>query len=118
MLMRDRVLAALALLSSLLAGTAQAQVEIIELAFGASNIQATTGNGGLTVGVSRDGDITVLSWPSPSYYDQIHYLSGNGKGARELPRMGALPGMGAFAGLVYSIDGGTTRTTSFLRDDP
>jgi hypothetical protein len=95
---------------------ARAQVDLIELIFGASNLHATTGNGGLTAAVSRDGDLTVLSWPSPSYFDQLHYISANGRGARDQPRMGAHEGMGAFAGLVYSQDGGATRRVTFFRD--
>lgn len=95
---------------------ARAQVDLIERVFGATNLQATTGNGGLTAGVSRDGDLTVLSWPSPSFYDQIHYLSANGPGARARPRMGAAEGMGAFAGLVVTTDGGATKAVTWLRD--
>lgn len=119
--MRNGTIAVRALLVALLvalpgAREARGATDIIELAFGASNIQATTGNGGLTAAVSADGDVTVLSWPSPSYYDQLHYLAANGPGARALPRMGAAEGMGAFAGLVLSTDGGATLSTTWFRD--
>ncbi len=87
----------------------------IEVAFGADNIAATTGNGGLTVAISPDGDLTVLSWPSPTYFDHVHHLAKNGFGARDLPRMGALEGMGAFAGIAWRGADGLL-TVTWLRD--
>ena len=81
--------AGLALLS---AGPAHAQenyqAPYIEMGLGATNITATAGNGGLTAGVSKDGDLTMLSWPSPSYWDQLSYITTNAPDARERPRLG------------------------------
>jgi hypothetical protein len=94
------------------------QIDMIEHILGATNIEAITGSGGMTIGVSRDGDLTVLTWPSPSYTDHLHYITSNDEDAREQPRFGAAEGMGAFAALVYSIDGGATLEVSWLRDDP
>ena len=84
---------------------------------GATNVHAVAGSGGLTLGVSRDGDVTVLTWPSPSYSDQLSYLTVNSDDARQLPRFGASEGMGAFAGVVTSRDGGTTLDVSWIRDE-
>ncbi|MEE2644751.1 MAG: hypothetical protein VYD19_07440, partial [Myxococcota bacterium] len=39
--------------------------DAVERIFGASNVNAITGHGRLSVGLSRDGDLTVLTWPSP-----------------------------------------------------
>jgi len=69
-------------------------------------------NGGLTAAVSRDGDLTVVSWPSPSYTDQLHYLSGERPNARSLARMGADESHGSFAGLV--IEAGSLREVTFF----
>lgn len=95
------------ILPGLGASAASARVDGIEVAFGASNIEAIAGNGRLTVGVSRDGDVSVLSWPSPSFYDQVHALQANGIGARHLPRMGLHDGMGVFSLVAVEQDDGS-----------
>jgi uncharacterized protein (TIGR03382 family) len=88
----------------------------IETGLGATNVQATIGNGGLTAGISRDGDLTILSWPSPSYYDQLHYITTNALDAREQPRFGAPERAGAFAGLMLTPSGGGDATLTYLRE--
>lgn len=93
------------------------EAPFIELGLGATNIEATVGNGGLTTGVSIDGDISVLSWPNPTYYDHIHYMTTNAPDARLRPRFGAAERMGAFAGIAYETGEGSVQT-SWLRDDP
>jgi hypothetical protein len=70
--------------------------------FGPTNVNAVTGNGGLSVGVSRDGDITVLRWPTPSMFDQVDYLAVD----FDAPRMGASKVEGVFSGLL--VDGALT----------
>lgn len=65
--------------------------------FGPTDISAVSGNQKLSVGVNPDATVTVLKWPSPSYYDQIKYRTS----ARGEPRFGALPNEGAFLGLGY-----------------
>lgn len=80
----------------------------IEAYFGATNVVATAGSGSVTVGVSPDGDLAVFSWPSPSYYDHLHYLSSNAPDVRDRPRNGALEGMGAFSGVEVTLDDGST----------
>ncbi|MHA1568288.1 MAG: hypothetical protein ACTSXZ_02360 [Alphaproteobacteria bacterium] len=76
--------------------------------YGPTNVNACTGNGGLAAGISREGDITVLRWPSPSDYDHVDHL------ALEFyePRMGDKLTAGIFAGLL--IDG----TVTWLREEP
>ena len=78
-----------------------------ESAFGATNINGEVGNGGLSVGISQYGTITVLRWPSPSYYDQLNYKTATqgitpGSSARTLPHFGAADNMGSFAGLYFT----------------
>lgn len=89
-------------------------VDAQENVFGATNINATTGHGRVTVGVSREGDITVLSWPSPSLIDQLGYLSSNDLDARDQPHFGAPDGAGLFVGLRCEVDG--TIEVTWLRD--
>lgn len=90
-------------------------VEPIERLFGATNVNAVLGDGGLTAGFSRCGELTVLKWPGPSYYDQLDYLSSNAEDARLDRLLGALPSAGAFAGISYRTRGrGWSHT--WLRD--
>ncbi len=96
---------------------AQTGIDAQENVFGATNIHAVVGHGGLTAGVSREGDLTVLSWPSPSYNDQLAYLSSNALDARSQPRFGALEGAGMFLGLRCDQAGGSSEVT-WLREDP
>jgi hypothetical protein len=82
---------------------------------GATNVNAALGSGGLTAAVSRCGELTSLRWPSPSFYDQLAYLTSNAPDARTQPHFGALDDMGAFAGIAYVTARG--RGVSWLRDD-
>jgi len=108
------VLAAL-LLAAPGPGTAGAAVDLVELAFGVSNINAAIGNGGLSLGISRVGEVTVLTWPSPSYTDHLLYLGSNDPDTRARRILGAHPAMGIFMGLrVTRADGGEEVT--WLRD--
>ena len=85
---------------------AQTGIDLIENLLGASNVGAITGHGRLSIGVSADGDLTVASWPSPSYSDQLGYINTNAPDARERPRFGAPEGSGSFLGLaVETADG-------------
>lgn len=76
--------------------------------WGPTDVNAQTANGRLAAGVSRSATLTVLRWPSPSYYDQIKYYTVD----RRLPLLGAKPNEGAFLGVVV---GGRTL---WLRDFP
>lgn len=79
--------------------------DTIEHTFGATNINAFVGNGGLSVGISSKGEITVFKWPSPSFYDHLNYMTAivpvnAGYHAQDLPHMGAENNMGVFAGIM------------------
>lgn len=80
----------------------------METLFGPTNINAATGNGGMAVGVSREGDVTVLRWPTPSNFDHVDHLAVD----FHEPRMGDKPTAGVFAGLI--VDGAVT----WLREAP
>ena len=73
--------------------------------FGPTDINAVTGNQGLSVALNDRGTVTVLKWPSPSFYDQIKYRTTD----RSEPRMGALPNEGAFIGISYKRASGAWR---------
>jgi hypothetical protein len=80
-------------------------------AYGPTDIGATVGNQRLSVGVNPQGTLSVLRWPSPSYYDQLRYFTVD----RALPRLGLQPNEGAFSGLRVRLRDGR-RETLWLRD--
>ena len=80
-------------------------------AWGPTDISAVTANGGLSVAVNPAATITVLKWPSPSFYDQIKYRTTD----RAEPRMGALINEGAFLGLATRTGPDAKWTFSWLR---
>jgi hypothetical protein len=101
-------------LGSIGRANAQTNIDGIENIYGATNIHAVTGHGRMSAGVSSTGDLTVLTWPSPSYSDQLAYVTSNAFDARELPRFGAVEEAGLFLGLyVQSAD---TSLVTWLRD--
>jgi hypothetical protein len=51
--------------------------DLATAALGPGGILAIAGNGGLTVGVDRDGRIGLCRWPSPGYYNQVRYRTRN-----------------------------------------
>ncbi len=79
--------------------------------FGPTDITATSGNQRLTAAVNSDATVTVLKWPSPSFYDQIKYKTTD----RAQPRMGALPNEGAFLGLAWRAGSTASWAFSWLR---
>lgn len=92
-----------------------APIDLIERLFGASNVAWVTGNGGLTVGLSPLGDASVVSWPSPSYTDQLLHLGSNAADVRMRRSMAAHPAMGAFIGVrVHYAD--ASPVIAFPRD--
>ena len=112
------MLTTLALLSTLLADIAPpvAPIDLIERLFGASNVAWVTGNGGLTIGLSPLGDASVVSWPSPSYTDQLLHLGSNAPDVRMQRSFAAHPAMGAFVGVrVHYRDGHSV--VAFPRSD-
>src|SRR2546422_7719945 len=78
--------------------------------YGPTDINAETGNQGLSVALNAAGTVTVFRWPRPSFYDQVKYRTDR----RDLPNYGVLPNEGAFLGLAVTTAAGTA--TSWLRD--
>ncbi len=95
---------------------ADAQIDLVEQIFGASNIERVTGHGRMAVGISEAGDLSVLTWPNPSFCDQLGYVTANGSAARSLPRFGASEGAGLFLGVVVDTPD-LGRRVSWFRDD-
>jgi hypothetical protein len=81
--------------------------------FGPTDISAVSGNRRMAAAFNPKGTVTVLKWPSPSYYDQVKYRTTD----RSEPRMGALPNEGAFIGLGYRA-GSRAWRFDWLRDWP
>src|SRR3954447_27021920 len=110
------VLLALAVLGLTSPGRAGAPsvIDMQEHLLGASNTTAVAGHGALTAGVSADGDLSVLSWPGPSFADQLNYVSSNDLAVRDLPHLGADDGMGSYLGLLVTTGLGTSLV--WLRD--
>ncbi len=79
--------------------------------YGPTDIGATTGNQRLSVAINPQGTVSVLRWPSPSYYDHVRYFTLD----RDLPRLGLEPNEGAFSGLRLRLAGGREETV-WLRD--
>lgn len=75
---------------------------------GSANINAQTANGRMAVGVSQDGTVTTLRWPSTMSWQQVKHYSPDARA----PRAGAAPNDGVLLGVV------TGRTTRWLRDFP
>lgn len=96
----------------------------VEDLFGPGNVTAVSGNGRLTAGFGYAGELTVFRWPSPSYHDQIRYLTpipllrtgcASACECRRLPRNGAGEAMGSFAG-VFLERGSGRGEVSWFRD--
>lgn len=75
-----------------------------EVLFGTGNVEGVTGNGSMGAGFAPEGELTLLKWPSPSYYDQVSYLTpfllyeDTGR-LRSSAYNGAAENDGSFAGL-------------------
>ena len=106
--------ALVALLAPAAAAAAPTSVDMQEHIFGAANVNAVAGHGALTVGVSADGDLSVLAWPGPSFADQLAYIAPNDLDVRDQPRLGVHDGMGSYVGLLVTTASGATLT--WLRD--
>src|SRR4051812_8606084 len=93
------VAVALALTSAVGPGLSSARgdedVAAFEHIFGATDVNAAIGNGGATAGFSAQGELTVLRWPSPSYFQHVNFKSSPDKGARAEPHFGAADNQGS-----------------------
>lgn len=106
---RARTAPVLALLLAASAVTAQPRpvaLSAVEHALGASPVHMVAGHGRLTAGITRDGDVAVLTWPSPSCCDQLTHLSSNDVDARTRPRTGVREGFGVALGVVVETASG------------
>jgi len=99
-------------------------VAYFEHLLGATDINAAIGNGGATAAFSSQGELTVLRWPSPSYYQHVDFKSSNALDARAQPHFGAADNQGSFAGVFVSPggfswarDAGWTATQVYSADD-
>src|SRR5579862_109088 len=81
-------------------------VAYFEHVLGATDVNAAIGNGGATAGFSAQGELTVLRWPSPSYYEHVNFKTSTADDARMQPHFGAADNQGSFAG-VYVAPGPT-----------
>ncbi|HYP22204.1 MAG TPA: hypothetical protein VEV43_01405, partial [Actinomycetota bacterium] len=82
--------------------------------FGPTDVSATSGNQSLSAGLNEKATITVLKWPSPSFYDQVKYRTVS----RDEPRLGALPNEGALLGLAWRTAGASKWQFDWLRQWP
>jgi len=64
--------------------------------FGPTRVNATVGNGSLSCGISRWGEVTVLRYPHTSHWDQLDYKTKEGEKNRAEKYFGALENQGAF----------------------
>lgn len=116
--MRRTIASLLSLLS--LAAPAAAQprpvaISAVEHALGASPIHMVAGHGRVSLGVTREGDVAVLTWPSPSCCDQLTYLASNALDARSRPRTGVRDGFGVNLGLALRTADG--ERVAWLHDE-
>lgn len=81
---------------------------------GPTDISAVSGNGGMSVAVNDEATVTVMKWPTPSYYDQIKYRTTD----RAMPRLGARPNEGAFLGIAHRRSATAPWRFSWLRTWP
>jgi hypothetical protein len=70
--------------------------------YGATDINAIAGNQGLSVGINKQGTITLFKWPNPSFYDHVKFMTTS----RDKERLGALENEGIFTGVYYETDRG------------
>jgi hypothetical protein len=104
-------------------------IDAFEELLGATDVNAAIGNGGATAGFSAQGELTVLRWPSPSYFQHVDFSTANGAGARALPHFGARDNQGSFAGVyvapgpsglpvfLWARDAGWTADQRYQADD-
>lgn len=86
----------------------------VEHALGASPIHRVAGHGRLSVGITRDADLAVLTWPSPSCCDQLTHLASNALDARDQPRTGVREGFGGALG--FAIVTGAAAEVAWLHN--
>jgi len=112
----SRLALALALVApSLAAQPRPVAISAVEHALGASPIHRVAGHGRLTVGIARDADLAVVTWPTPSCCDQLTHLSNNALDARDRPRTNVRESFGAALGVALRR-GTEPETIAWLHD--
>src|SRR5207249_2495308 len=97
---------------------------------GATDVNAAIGDGATTAGFSAQGELTVLRWPSPSYFEHASFVTSTAADARRQPHFGARDNAGSFAGVrvapgpdgaasafAWARDAGWTATQGYAADD-
>lgn len=79
--------------------------------YGPTALNAQSSNQRLAVGIDREGTMTVVRWPRPSFYEHLKHKTSD----RDRPRFGAYPNTGAFLGLVIDREGTTDPELTWLR---
>lgn len=79
--------------------------------YGPTDIGATLAGKRLQVAVNSEGTLSVLRWPSRSYWEQLKYFTTD----RDDPDLGLNPNEGAFSGLALELEDGSSETV-WLRD--
>jgi hypothetical protein len=101
------------------ANAQKTSLPIMESLFGATSTNASIGNTGLTVGISKYGELVNLRWPCSNYFDHLNYRTLYpvtwGMKAEDYNRFyNANERQGSFAGIRYTQNGQTKIT--WLRD--
>ncbi len=86
------------------------RLPIMESFYGATSTNATIGNTGLTVGISKYGELVNLRWPCANYFDHLNYKTlyklPTGWKVEDYNRFyNAGERQGSFAGLKYTLNG-------------
>jgi hypothetical protein len=98
------------------AGQARADIAEFEHQFGATDVNAAIGNGRVSAAFSSQGELTVLRWPSTTYYQHVSFQTSTATNARQLPHFGARDDMGSFAGVYVAPGPGGTPAFAWARD--
>jgi GH15 family glucan-1,4-alpha-glucosidase len=81
-------------------------IPIMEMIFGPTATNAVVGNTGLTIGISKHGDMVNLRWPCSNYYDQLNFETPHPVAAWNKIEwydkfLGAKKFKGSYAGIKY-----------------
>jgi GH15 family glucan-1,4-alpha-glucosidase len=92
---------------------------IMEMIFGPTATNAVVGNGGLTIGLSKYGEVVNLRWPCSNYYDQLnfetmHPVPAWNKVEWYNRHLNAKEFSGSYAGIEYTSNG--KKNISWFRD--
>jgi hypothetical protein len=92
----------------------------MESIFGSTSANAAAGNQGLTIAVSKFGELVNLKWPLPNYYDHLNYKTlyptpPGWKIEDYNQYFNAQPRHGSFIGIEYTNSMGQ-KVNSWLRD--